>query len=759
MPAETVKDSRKPVFQVVAYDANGSTLAMGQTAGDVEIFTLFERPEPKITLANGKLTLANAEMYNTNPTIDWVNFGGAILDNIHLYGILLEAKIEFYKDGAAAPTYIAEGGFVETTALSSPHGAKNWSHFATSATEGKFKNNIAMYYNAWKWNGATEATVTAPAFEPGNYTVKYVAYYYPIVGGSYGQDRVLYAANTGMLQQKIAREGEVEGSFSIASVEGIAAARNGYKGIEVTWNAVQGATSYEVVADGQKATVSEAKAQFTAADTQHSFTNFSVTALDANGAVVAVGNLAAETQVWNIDGVQPLTSTFDGSNLVVSGANNLIGTAMHIKVEFVKDGTVVHTAEMDKLNNSTTGHTYNATGHYDNADYNGARYGRLTNPMFAAFPGSGAADNNLKWAWNGTTPCDTPAFEPGEYTVNYTAYYYPIVNGFWTQSGKWEPGVYDAVSGNRVAFKTADILTEKIEVKGSFDNYVVGMKFEVSAAIDEGTTRIDTQYDDYTGLKSINGMLESAKISWNLNVDYDYVEIAYLDKSVQVAKDEGTSKVVEGLKVSPVEFKVSAYKNGSVLVSENVSTDVYVLPATAHSDKWIAKAVDGGHQILAMGWNTKQYATVHCTFNIYEKGSDTAVFDKPVNYSGSYETITKWLSSRKIGVEYSGPGGNRCCHGGDGNNWDENNLPTGANKANEAFAGLDPNKQYVVKYTLKVWPYIYDASNPNNKEQYQDANGNTKMNYFYKKVLMGAEKGDNYWNAIDLAGEHDLVFE
>lgn len=601
MPEGTVTDTRKPAIQVVAYDANGGTLAMGTTAGDVEIFTLFERPEPEVRLANGVLTVATD-----------LDHAKKMLGNIHQYGVMMAAEVYFYKDGATTPAYTAKANVAE-------NGGGTDYPAAFNATAPYVKNNLCVPLTQWAWAEGTGAfgalTATAPAFEPGTYTVKIKGSYVPAVGGYYAvsgaaaayenADRIYATAFlvtavkndiAATLQSATIREDAIEGSFSIASVEGIAASRNGYKGIEVIWDDVYGATSYEVVADGQKATVTEAKAQFTAADTQHSFTNFSVTALDANGAVVAVGNLAAETKVWNIDGAQALTYTFDGSKLIVSGANNLIGTAMHVKVEFVKNGTVAYTAEMDKLTGSTTGHTYNATGHYDNADYNGARYGRLTNPMFADFPGTGATDDNLKWAWNGTTPCDAPTFEPGEYTVNYTAYYYPIVDGFWSISGKWEPGVYDAASGNRVAFKTADILTEKIEVKGSFDNYVVG--FNATAA-------------DET-------LVDAVKISWN-PVGTSTYEIYIGGTKVGETTETSFTYEKEGRATYSFVVKVQGTEvSATVDASVNYTMSSYIEPVFD-----IAKTTDGKYTMHVSELIAPDYA--YASGTIYLKNGDTVV--------------------------------------------------------------------------------------------------------------------------------------
>ena len=625
MPAETVKDSRKPVFQVVAYDANGSTLAMGKTAGDVEIFTLFERPVPEVRLANGVLTVAT--------DVDYTKMG-----NAHLYGVMLAAEVYFYKDGAATPAYTAKATAADQAGVN-----KN---YATAANKDKKMkgSNMVMALTTWQWAEGTgafgSATNVAPAFEPGTYTMAIKGHYFPTVGAYYSvsaggnlafnsADRIVFAgiimpnATDGdinaTLNGAILREDAIEGSFSIASVEGIAAARNGYKGIEVTWSTVQGATSYEVVADGQKVTVTEAKAQFTAADTQHAFTNFSVTALDANGAIVAVGNLAAETKVWNINGVQPLAYTFDGSNLVVKNATNLIGTAVHMKVEFVKDGTVVHTAEMDKAWESTTGHGgaggYNMNSVLKNKQNtaDGLWYGRFTNGLFADFPGATAAGNNLKWAWNGTTPCDAPAFEPGDYTVNYTAYYYPIVNGFWSASSS----NFDRNqgSGDRVMFVTEDCLVEKIEVKGSFDNYVVGFNAEAKAWVD------------------------AVELTWN-PVGSSTYEI-YVD-GTQVGETAETSYTYknEGAKTYNFEIKVK----GSTVSATASATVEFTMAGWQAPVVTFNKQADGKYMVLVKNMLTLNYGYYGGTITMKDQGGNV-VYTFVHDFG---ETPWKWACWRRF---------------------------------------------------------------------------------------------------------------
>lgn len=485
---ENLTDANKYAFTVFAFNAANEELTSDET-DEIQIFSLTNRPEPVVTLADGVLTLANAE----------INPSATVVDNLHLYGAVLEAEIYFYKDGATEPTHTAVGTYLDSYP---------GTNLPLSYTEKKLKNNIAGAYTAWKWDGAAEATKTAPEFEAGVWTVKYKAGYHTFVNAAYGSDRLVFTAPTDALQTMVYREADSDLTFTVEA---------------------------PVIALNAKADIDE--------------------------------------------------------------------------------GTVL---------------------------------GRT----------------------------------------------------LWGNSDSW-----------------------------------------------------------YNGIASVNGLFESVKLSWDV-VEADKIVIAYGDQTVEV-EGTATEKVIEGLKTSPVEFTISAVKGSETLVEEKVTSDVYVLPTADTNAQWVAKYTEAGYQILGTGWNTKQYTTAHVTFNIYEKGSTTAVFDKDVNYKGSLSSIIAWTMGDKApnGVCYAGPG-NRACHGGDGHNWDEDNLPTGATSVDgkEVFTGLDPKKEYVVKYTLKVWPYIFDATHTQNVELYTNDKGEKLFNYFFKKMLVSGS-ADTYYNAIDLKGEADLTFE
>lgn len=608
MPAETVKDSRKPVFQVVAYDANGSTLAMGKTAGDVEIFTLFERPVPEVRLANGVLTVATD-----------LDHAKKMMGNIHIYGVMMAAEVYFYKDGATTPAYTAKANAAENG------GGQNYPA-AFDVNPPYAKNNLCVPLTKWAWAEGTGAfgalTATAPAFEPGTYTVKIKGSYIPAVGGYYAisgaaeayesADRIYATAFlvtavkddiATTLQSATIREDAIEGSFSIASVEGIAAARNGYKGIEVTWNAVQGATSYEVVADGQKATVSETKAQFTAADTQHSFTNFSVTALDANGAVVAVGNLAAETQVWTLANTPAPVVTFVDGVLKATNLVDVTGVALKMTVNFTKEGeaTPAYTAYSEHYFNSTSDISININ----------------TDQKFKF----GDFDTFTKWTWDGSTDKANAtdaaqSFEPGTYKVTYTAQYYPVVGGIWRDAAKKEVASKELAGANgRITYPAAEsVLEVETPYEGVAADVIIGFNAEAKAWVD------------------------AVELSWN-PVGSSTYEI-YVD-GTKVGETAETSYTYqnEGVKSYNFEIKVK----GSTISATASAAVEWTMAGWQAPVVTFNKQADGKYEMLVSNMLTLTYGYQGGTITLKKDGQ---VVHTLVHSFGS--TLWSWASWRRF---------------------------------------------------------------------------------------------------------------
>ncbi len=240
------------------------------------------------------------------------------------------------------------------------------------------------------------------------------------------------------------------------------------------------------------------------------------------------------------------------------------------------------------------------------------------------------------------------------------------------------------------------------------------------ADIDEGTERIDTEYDDYVGLKSKNGLFEAAKVSWQvLNAQYDKIVIAYGDKTVEVI-DGSASKVIEGLKTSPVEFTVTAYNGSEAVASKTVSTDVYVLPTESLVEFDVAYNKDkfGWTINMPKGLSTQYYSTWIAKFNVYKKGESTPVFESDVTKNGNEEIIAfkKWMARGYIDYHMT----NNDWEVADTDKWDA---------TNKLFLGLEFATDYEIRYELSVYPMIYNADNA----------GNTETKFYLKRALMNSD--------------------
>ena len=444
-----VADAAVAKFSVEAFDENGGMLGYGETP-ETKVFTLINRPEPAVYLANGKLIVENKEL---NP-------GEAVKSNFDLNAILLEAEVYFYKDGEAAPAYTAVGSYKETYPTA---------NLPLSITEKKIKNNVAGSYNTWKWNGGA-ATATAPDFEPGTYTVKYKAGYYPVMNAKFDRnptDRIIYGAESDVLATMIYREGEAP-SFSIASVAPTAVAE-GYQGAKVTWAAIQGATSYKVFVDGKEKATTETTEAVVTGLTDKAAYKFTVKAYDANGAVIATGESKEETKIFTlINRPEPAVYLANGQLIVENKELHDIET---IKNNLDVNGILLE-AEVYFYKNGESTPAYTAVGTYLDS-YPAANLPlsieekKMKNNVVGSFN---------TWKWNGATEATktVPVFDAGEYTIKYKAGYYPVMNASYTR-------------GDRIVFNApSDVLATMIYRDGEVaEKHTAGMVVEANALVDE----------------------------------------------------------------------------------------------------------------------------------------------------------------------------------------------------------------------------------------------------------------------------------
>ena len=438
-----VADAAVAKFSVEAFDENGGMLGYGETP-ETKVFTLINRPEPAVYLANGQLIVENKELHNVE----------TIKNNLDINGVLLEAEVYFYKDGATAPTYTAVGTYLDTYPTAD---------LPKSIEEKKMKNNVAGSYNTWKWNGGA-ATKTAPDFEPGTYTIKYKAGYYPIMNAAYGSDgaRITYTAPSDVLATMIYREGEVEAKLAVSTTT-VSAVRDGYQGALVTCSPVEGAVTYKAFADGVEKGSSETTEIKVSGLTEKKFYGFTVKAYDANGVAIATGATENEIEIYSLKDMPAPVVTFEnGTSLKAENLLDVPGVVVKLTLNFKKDGQVAYTASYDK----------------DNTVFNAATQaaaGRFTKANFGSAP---AGAKQTKWVWNGAE-ADVPTFEPGEYSIEYVSECYSFVEGKWGSKSGAQP--FD-----RVFVTEATTLMEKQTISGTLaDNLVVGLTVEAKALVDE----------------------------------------------------------------------------------------------------------------------------------------------------------------------------------------------------------------------------------------------------------------------------------
>ena len=430
-------------FSVEAFDENGGMLGYGETP-ETKVFTLINRPEPAVYLANGQLIVENKELHNVE----------TIKNNLDINGVLLEAEVYFYKDGEAAPAYTAVGSYKDTYPTAD---------LPKSIEEKKMKNNVAGSYNTWKWNGGA-ATKTAPDFEPGTYTIKYKAGYYPIMNAAYGSDgaRITYTAPSDVLATMIYREGEVEAKLAVSTTT-VSAVRDGYQGALVTCSPVEGAVIYKAFADGVEKGSSETTEIKVSGLTEKKFYGFTVKAYDANGVAIATGATENEIEIYSLKDMPAPVVTFEnGTSLKAENLLDVPGVVVKLTLNFKKDGQVAYTASYDKDNTTFKASTQAAAGRFTKANFYTAPAGAV----------------QTKWVWNGVE-ADVPTFEPGEYSIEYISECYSFVEGKWGSKSGAQP--FD-----RVFVTEATTLMEKQTISGTLaDNLVVGLTVEAKALVDE----------------------------------------------------------------------------------------------------------------------------------------------------------------------------------------------------------------------------------------------------------------------------------
>lgn len=530
---ENVTEGVKCQFEVRAI----GTAATG-ISNEVELISManWTEPEFKIELIDGKeeQRVVVGNLVNTN----YAYAGG---------------KIVFKRDGEEI-AYTLTNNTGDGT-LNSWIGYKRW---ALNAMDNR---------TDWRWNEET-GEVKEHYIEPGQYTIEWEIDYVVNRNGQWATSKdgtfipqemkegathvfIPGGAEDVYFKDNVVGRIKKTGSFEmyIKGADMIVTARpSNYQSVIVDWTEMEGANSYKVLVDGVEAeTTMDVTAEIFNLTDKRKYT-FEVVAYDALEQEIGRAK-APITEIWTLTGVREPKFDFKQNVLSVSDALDLGGTAVDMKVEFYNEsGELAHTAFYSKEIDA-----YNLPGNIDNYDLKdgSGRGGRFTKNYWATFILKDATRN--KWDWDGVENCDTPEFEPGEYTLKWTANYYTIANGYWSVGGDYQdPNAYTEETGNRVQFATRDVLTIPIERIGETK---LGLGFDATA----------TPQGVYTG----------ATVSWSHMKAATKYEIYANGQYVGDAPAGQTSKIIEGLSAegNPYTFKVMAV--GTAFSAETEPIHIY----------------------------------------------------------------------------------------------------------------------------------------------------------------------------------------
>lgn len=374
----------------------------------------------------------------------------------------------------------------------------------------------------------------------------------------------------------------------------VKATPSNYRSVIVDWTEMSGANSYKVLVDGVEREITmDVTAEIYDLNDKREYV-FEVVAYDSMDQEIGRAR-SPLTEVWTLTDVREPKFAFKQNVLSVSDALDLGGTAVDMKVEFYDEsGTLAHTAFYSKETAA-----YNLSGNIDNYDLKdgSGRGGRFTKNYWATFILKDATRN--KWDWDGVENTDTPYFEPGEYTLKWTANYYTIVNGYWSTSGdEQDPNKYTEETGNRVQFASRDVLQVPIERTGETK---LGLGFDATA--------------------SAQGVYSGATVSWNNMKAATKYEIYANGQYIGEAPAGQTSKIIEGLSAegNPYTFKVMAV--GTSFSAETDPIDIY---SVEHFWKEPTFAWNGKRMVVSNLANIDKAGGMGYTY-----GGDTDMEDDP----------------------------------------------------------------------------------------------------------------------------------
>lgn len=603
----TLNAAKEYDLEVIALDAEGQKIA-NVVAENVAVWTLINRPEPAVYIAGGKLIVENAELHE----------GESVKNNLDVEGVLLEAEVYFYKNGAAEPAYTAVGTYLDTYPSAD---------IQTSINEKKMKNNVAGSYNTWKWNGAETATNVMPELGVGEYTIKYKAGYYAVRNAKYERgDRITYSDPSDVLAKMVYREGEVADKY-VVEMKATASSNGILDGVNLAWTAVEGATGYEIVANGEK--LADVGADVTTYELRDA------TAAKYEFEVKATGTTSvatAEAGTYSIKDWKEPTFEWNGKRMIV---HNLTGVN-------AEGQGYAYGGDID--NNSPAAKSFIEI--YDEAGTtllytlrNGTGQGNLKSWAGYGRWALDTQEDRKDWVWvNHATGEETKevdiasAWMPaGKYTIKWTIGYVLCKNAYYAK----DQVEIDRAEATQLWFGPKDT-NPSPNVCYTDDTHSAVMIVAKS-----GETAYEVVAPESLDLVvKVDGLYQGAKLSWNKILGATNYEV--LVDGEKVADTAEPSYVVENL--TDKQFYSFTVKCAGMDDSTVENVEVFTLCNWQEPDLQFNQLENGNYDVKAVGLVDKNYAYAGgATITLSKDGE---VVYKLVNNTGD-GTLIAWAGFKR----------------------------------------------------------------------------------------------------------------
>lgn len=387
-----------------------------------------------------------------------------------------------------------------------------------------------------------------------------------------------------------------------ASIEMVAeqtkASNTGLGAATLTWNAVEGAEYYGVEYKGEELDKvnpdsttradEEATAPATVSYTTEPNTvegasgTFTIKAYNENGKVIA-RVVTNSIPVFSLANVRTPEMVIENNVLKINKTYDLTGAIIDLKVDFKdKEGVVKYSAFHSKQHGVNG---YTTTDQINDGRFTFAQYGYFLM-------------DGKTWTWtlaDGSTVNSTtlPEMAAGEYTVEYTATYYAILNGYWgKKDANNNPIAAESeADSNRILFdgKAADVCTATEPITGELGTYKVEGFGGTVTAVAEG----------YQG----------AKLTWDAAEGAVKYEIYANGEKVSEVENASEATVTGLDKAREYTFTIKAYNaQGAKLAGEPASAEIEIytllnrpVPEMSLENGVLTVATDLDHASYMMG--------------------------------------------------------------------------------------------------------------------------------------------------------------